>query len=398
MAMRVLIGSAYFESHRGGIEIVAGRLARELQRQGAEVTWFATEDSPAPERGSGCGASLPISAWNITERKFGVPLPLPGPRGVASIWREVRAADAVLLHDSLYPINVVAMLAARWHRKPVVLVQHIGTIPYRNPLLRGVMSLANALIARPMLATADQVVFISAAVAEHFSHVSFKAKPRLIFNGVDTDVFGLPPVGFDKGSARALMGLAADKPVVLFVGRFVEKKGLRFIERLARRRPDLTFALAGWGPIDPGEWGLANVHVLRDVQGPSLAPLYRSSDVFILPSIGEGLPLVLQEALACGLPAICGRETAAADPDACALIEGVEIEGTDADVAVAELAARIDRVLADKANAPSAAEHRHAYAVSRYSWTQAARAYLSIMTELVEQAGAPAVGQVSRTS
>jgi glycosyltransferase involved in cell wall biosynthesis len=396
--MRVLIGSAYFESHRGGIEIVAGRLARELQRQGAEVTWFATGDSAPPERGSGCGASLPISAWNITERKFGVPLPLPGPRGVAGIWREVRAADAVLLHDSLYPTNVVAMLAARWHRKPVVLVQHIAAIPYRNPLLRGVMSLANALIARPMLATADQIVFISAAVAEHFARVSFKGKPRLIFNGVDTEVFGLPPVGFDKGSIRASLGLAVDKPVVLFVGRFVEKKGLRPIERLARRRPDLAFALAGWGPIDPGEWGLANVHVLRDLQGPSLAPLYQSSDVFVLPSIGEGLPLVLQEALACGLPVICGRETAAADPDAGALIEGVEIEGADADVTAAALAARIDRVLAEQAKAPGAADVRHAYAVSRYSWTQAARAYLSIMTDLVEQATVPAVGRVSRTS
>jgi glycosyltransferase involved in cell wall biosynthesis len=396
--MRVLIGSAYFESHRGGIEIVAGRLARELQRQGAEVTWFATGDSAPPERGSGCGASLPIGAWNITERKFGVPLPLPGPGGVASIWREVRAADAVLLHDSLYPTNVVAMLAARWHRKPVVLVQHIAAIPYRNPLLRGIMSVANALIARPMLATADQVVFISAAVAEHFSHVSFKAKPRLVFNGVETEVFGLPPVGFDKGSARASLGLAADKPVVLFVGRFVEKKGLRLIERLARRRSDLAFALAGWGPIDPGKWGLANVHVLRDLQGSSLAPLYQSSDVFVLPSIGEGLPLVLQEALACGLPVISGRETAAADPDAGSLIDAVEIEGADADVAAAALAERIDRVLAEQAKMSGGPAERHAYAVSRYSWTQAARAYLSIMTDLVEHATVPAVGPVSRTS
>ena len=159
--MRVLIGSAYFESHRGGIEIVAGRLARELQRRGAEVTWFATDSSLPPQAGSGIAASLPIQAWNITERRLGIPLPLPGPAGIAAIWRHVRSADAVLLHDSLYPTNVVAMLAARWHRKPVVLTQHIAGIQYRNPLLRGIMRAANALIARPMLAAADQVVFIS---------------------------------------------------------------------------------------------------------------------------------------------------------------------------------------------------------------------------------------------
>src|SRR5262245_38852726 len=161
--MRVLIGSAYFESHRGGIEIVAGRLARELQRRGAEVTWFATDSSPAPAVGTGIAAYLPIKSWNITERRLGVPLPLPGPSGIAAIWRQVREADAVLLHDSLYPTNVVAMLAARWYRKPVVLTQHIAGIQYRNPLLRTIMRLANTLIARPMLAAADQVAFISAA-------------------------------------------------------------------------------------------------------------------------------------------------------------------------------------------------------------------------------------------
>ena len=400
MTIRVLIGTAYFESHRGGIEIVAGSLARELQRRGAEVTWFATDSSPPPATtGSGCCASLSIGAWNITERRLGLPLPLPGPRGIATIWRGVKGADAVLLHDSLYPTNVVAMLAARWHRKPVVLVQHIAAVPYRNPLLRGVMGAANALIARPMLATADQVVFISAAVAGHFSRVRFKVAPRLIFNGVDTDVFRLPPAGFDNGEARASLGLPVDGRVVLFVGRFVEKKGLHLIERLARRRPDLTFALAGWGPIDPTDWRLPNVHVLSSLQGSSLVPLYQSSDVFVLPSVGEGLPLVLQEALACGLPVICGRETAAADPGAGALIEGVEIEGADPDTAAVALAGRIDRVLAKNtgAHGAAAADARHAYVRSRYSWTEAAGAYLSIMTSLVEPATTLAADRASRT-
>src|SRR4029079_13185200 len=171
----------------------------------------------------------------------GVSSPTPSPPGIAAIWRQVRSADTVLLHDSLYPTNVVAMLAARWHRKPVVLTQHIAGIQYRNPLLRGIMCAANALIARPMLATADQAVFISSAVAGQFEHVRFKGEPRLIFNGVDADVFRLPPADFDAGAVRASLQLPLDRPVALFVGGFVEKKGLHLIERLARRRPDLTF-------------------------------------------------------------------------------------------------------------------------------------------------------------
>lgn len=381
--MRVLIATAYFESHRGGIEIVAGRLARELQRQGARVTWVASDSSPPPDAASGCGASLPISAWNITERSLGVPLPVPGPKGVASIWREVRAADAVLLHDSLYPTNIVAMLAARWYRKPVVLAQHIAAVPYRNPLLRGFMRAANTLITRPMLRAADQVVFISAVVAQQFAGMRLKAAPCVIFNGVDTDVFAPPPAGFEKRRVRASLGFPADKPIVLFVGRFVEKKGLHIIDRLACRRADLTFALAGWGPIDPTVWGLANVHVHSDLQGSSLVPLYQCSDVLVLPSVGEGLPLVVQEALACGLPVICGHDTAAADPGAGTLIQGVQIEDSDPDTAAVTLSGCIDGVLDEDFEPATAVRARRAYVLSHYSWPEAARAYLSIITSLV---------------
>jgi len=384
--MRVLIGTAYFETHRGGIEIVAGGLARELQRQGAEMTWVAADSSLPPDAASGCGASLPISAWNIAERSLGVPLPLPGPKGVATIWRKVEVVDAILLHDSLYPTNIVAMLAARWHGKPVVLAQHIAAVPYRNPVLRGIMRAANALITRPMLRAADQVVFISAPVARHFANVRFKAAPRVIFNGVDADVFAPAPAGFDRRRVRESLGLSADKSIALFVGRFVEKKGLHIIERLARQRGDLAFAFAGWGPIDPTTWGLPNVHVHSDLQGASLVPLYQCSDVLVLPSVGEGLPLVMQEALACGLPVICGEDTAAADPDAGTLIDGVHIEGSDPDAAAVALSEHIDRVLADDSERSTAVAVRRAYVLSRYSWPEAARAYLSIMTSLVARA------------
>jgi glycosyltransferase involved in cell wall biosynthesis len=339
------------------------------------------------------GTPISISAWNITERRLGIPFPLPGAAGIAAIWRAVSATDAVLLHDSLYPSNVAVMLAARWYGKPVVLVQHIAAVPYANPLLRGLMQTANLLIAKPMLAAADQVVFISETVARHFSNVRFRAQPRLIFNGVDTGLFRLPPAGFDKAQAKASLGLAAGRRLAVFVGRFVEKKGLHIIERIARQRPDLDFALAGWGPIDPRSWRLSNVHVFSDLQGASLVPLYQSGDVFVLPSIGEGLPLVMQEALACGLPVICGSETAIADPAAKAFIEGVAIDSLAPDQTAHSFAAAIDRVLAgETALSQEPAMARNAYVSSHYSWNEAAMTYLAIMQNLVAAKPAAAGG------
>ena len=397
MTLRVLMGTAYFDNHRGGIEIVAGTLARELRGLGANVRWLASDAMPSPAVNTGSGVPCPIAAWNITERRLGVPMPLPGPAGLATICREVKACDVVHLHDSLYLTNVAAMLAAGRYGKPVVLTQHIAAVPYSSALLRGVMRAANALIARPMLKTADQVVFISKSVLGHFAEVPYKAQPRLIFNGVDAEIFHLPSPGFNRNAARAVFGLPAEARVVLFVGRFVEKKGLHLIERLARKRSDLVFALAGWGPIDPRRWGLTNVHILTGLQGPSLVPLYQASDVLALPSIGEGLPLVIQEALACGLPVICGTETTTADPGAAALIEGVDVEGADPEVLVRGIANRIDSVLAANSGTQgaAAAEARHAYVSAHYSWSEAAKAYLSIMTRLVERQSSVTMGEVS---
>jgi glycosyltransferase involved in cell wall biosynthesis len=106
--------------------------------------------------------------------------------------------------------------------------------------------------------------------------------------------------------------------LLLFAGRFVEKKGLGLLHRLARELPRVRWMFAGWGPLDPSQWGLANVSVHRDLAKEELVPLYQAADLLVLPSVGEGFPLVVQEAMACGTPAIvseeAGRRTEARQP------------------------------------------------------------------------------------
>lgn len=391
--MKLLMATHYFDSHNGGIEIVAARLARELARRGVSLTWIASDATNPPEPEAGCGRCLAIPAANFTERHLGFPLPLPGPRGLSAIRRSVREADAVLLHDSLYPTNVAARVFAWWHAKPVVIVQHIGMVPYSNPVLRFLMAAANLTITKPMLASAHQVVFISEITQRHFSGLRFARQPILLFNGVDTTVFYPAEASFDRASVRARHGLPGDTAVALFVGRFVEKKGLRIIERVARLRPDISFVLAGWGAIDPLRWGLPNVHVLAGLTGAALADVYRASDLLLLPSTGEGLPLVVQEALACGLPVICGAETATADAAARGLFDGVDIDERELDATARRFADRLAcytdvandiDVVSDGHGHPRKAgpAERHAFARDRYSWARAGQTYLDILIKL----------------
>ncbi len=376
LPIKLLTVSNFFDTHRGGLEIVAGRLARELARRDIEVTWLASNVAPPGEAEGVRLASFRV--WNVAERRLGVPWPILSPLALLRLWRAVGAADVVLLHDSLYMTSVATFLATRVRRRPLLVVQHIGHIPYANPLLRGLMAGANRLIAAPILRRAEQVVFISEFVREYFSKLRFRARPLLIFNGVDTDVFR-PASEAERADARAVFGFAAE-PVALFVGRFVEKKGVHLIRRLAERRPDITFAFAGWGLVDPERWGLSNVRVFSDLSGARLADLYRASDVFVLPSRGEGFPLVVQEALACGLPVVCGAESTRADLEAAPLLRGVDLTRSGEAAITDQLSQAIDEGLA--ARTPSDTLRRRRFVEARYAWSAAADRYAAILNGL----------------
>jgi glycosyltransferase involved in cell wall biosynthesis len=384
--LKVLMLSHYFEQHRGGIEIVANAVARGLRSSGFAVRWLATDNSGADQVGTEDWRHI-LAASNICENLLKVPYPLLYPSAWRLAWAEAKNADVVLIHDAIYMTAIVGWLAARAHRKPVVVVQHIGAIPYRNPALRLLMMLANRLITVPILRRADRVGFISQVTASFFGAIKLRHSPILIFNGVDTKVFCSPADRADVAEARAGLNLPSDVAIALFVGRFVEKKGLAVLERMARANPDVVFVFAGWGSIDPADWRLPNVRVYRSLSGGSLAPLYRASDVLLLPSVGEGFPLVVQEALACGLPVVCGTDTAQADPAATPFLSGVPVDLKEPDSTALLFAEEAFRLLRD---AGSIAD-RHArgmFAKTRYSWSSAVAAYAMLLQEACSQRGA----------
>lgn len=376
---RLLMVSTFYDSHLGGLEIVAARVADELAARGFQVRWLATHCTAPPEGGRVVVAPIPGSNW--IERRFGVPMPLIGPTGIARLAREVRAADAVLVHDSLYATSIAAALVAKVFAKPLVVVQHIGPVPYRSALLRAAVTLGNRMVTRPMLAAAVQVVFISDTIRAFFADARFATPPQTIFNGVDAEVFKPAPLA----AARARLGLAGAGTMALFVGRFVEKKGMHLLHRAAAARPDVTWLFAGGGPIDPAAWGLSNVRVFSGRSGAALAELYQASDVFVLPSRGEGFPLVIQEALASGLPVVCGAESAQADPAATRLLDAVAL-GEDEGENLDRFQAAVRIALTRKAEARARAEFAH----GRYSWSAAADRYAELFRALLGAATRPA--------
>lgn len=370
--IRLLLVTHYYPEHRGGVEIVAGALARRLARRGdIGITWLASggtdgEDIEGVRR-------IPAAAWNITERRLGFPYPLWSPGALAGLSRHVRETDVIHLHDCLYAGNVAAYLWARHHRKPVVVTQHIGSVPYSNPALRGALGAANRALGRLVLGGCDQAVFISPRVQRYFERfVRFRRPPVYLANGVDRSVFS-PADQPTRQALRERLGFRPEEVVRLFVGRFVEKKGLGLLHQLAAARAADRWVFIGWGPEDPGAWLLPNVQVVGALPQSAIADYYRAADLLVLPSRGEGFPLVVQEAMACGLPAMISTDTMEGAPDAAEVIAGVP-------VAMPAWNEALDRFDADPG--PGSRRQRVAAFAARWDWDAVADAYRALFEKL----------------
>lgn len=376
--MRFLCVTHFFEGHGGGIERVAGHLNRHIARAGHDVCWAAsaTIDAPLDPRVE----ILNLGCVDPLERLTGLPMPLPMPSAGGAMRRAVRQANVVVIHDALYATSILAMVFAAIARKPVVLIQHIAAIEFANPVMRGLMWLANRLVTRPMLRSADQVVFISDTVRAAFADVRMKRAACLLFNGVDGSIFHAGSTD-DGIETRRRLGLPTANRLAVFVGRFVEKKGMRILRELARQLPHVDLALAGTGPIDPTRWELANVHVLGVLPPAGVADLYRAADLLVLPSVGEGYPLVIQEAMACGLPVVCGVESALADPAASRWLRGVDIDLSDPGQSATRVAKAVERLALDGDDRRQMAS----YAAAAYSWPAMAAAVVEASRKIIAE-------------
>jgi glycosyltransferase involved in cell wall biosynthesis len=118
---------------------------------------------------------------------------------------------------------------------------------------------------------------------------------------VDTELFRPATSEEERALARKHFGLPAVRPLVLFVGRLVPKKGYDLLLAAQDESFDLVFA----GDGDAGALaGRPGVHHLGALAPEELAEAYRACDVFALPSTAEGFPLTVQEAMASGLPVV----------------------------------------------------------------------------------------------
>jgi glycosyltransferase involved in cell wall biosynthesis len=176
-----------------------------------------------------------------------------------------------------------------------------------------VRSGTNASRTREAIAGADALITVSEAM-RRATIAEFGARPgdtHTVVNGFNTAVFYARP----QADMRRELGVPPDAQLIIYVGRFVEAKGMRELlsafAQLRHKRPLARLALVGDGVMRKEledliqAQGLGDAVFLPGGQSPeNVARWIGASDLLTLPSWSEGYPNVVVEALACGRPAV----------------------------------------------------------------------------------------------
>ncbi len=340
----VALFSAYYPSHGGGMELACVHLADALAEVGIGVEWVSQAYGlvPAPDHDGPLKRYTPVQGTDIVYRLSGIPLPIPAPWALPAIARAIRRADVAIIAEANFILSLIAFWIAKWHRRPVLLVQHVGEPATVSKLARLVMRFSEAVLVRPMLRRANAVVCVSLVVARHFADLSRPAF-LTIEHGIDTDCFRPPVDEEERASDRTAIGVGNDRKLACFVGRLTKSKGIEIIAEVARLRPDWTFAIAGIGPVEPASWGLGNVIALGLLDRAAVARLYRISDVMVLPSPSESFSLVVREALASGCGVLCSPQILETDSGLAPYVETAHIALNEANETAIRVAAALDR-------------------------------------------------------
>jgi glycosyltransferase involved in cell wall biosynthesis len=359
--------------------MIAGSLAARLAARGLSITWAAS----APAVGVPDGVrAMPLRAWDGVRRYTNFAYPIWHPADLQCLAREAARHSLVHMHEHLY----LGHLLLRWlvgrGGPPVVVTQHTSQIPAGDQLplalrtVRGALAVSNRTVARWVFNGAKQVVFISEKAMSYYSGLfPFHRPPMFIPNGVDAAIFS-PPQDGERNQIRRTLGWPLARPVALFVGRMIANKGVLLLRELAARVPECDFAFAGAGPLDPGTWGIPNVHRLGSAEQRVLARYYRAADLLILPSFTEGFPLVMQEAMACGTPVLLTDHIVAGAPNVSELayLWRPECETLEMCVRAA---------LADRGSWPARRQRAASFASEAWNWSACVRQYEQVFAEAV---------------
>lgn len=325
----------HFPPHLGGISSYTYLLSRELVNRGDEVCVLTY-----PHKDITSIDGIPV---------FTAPtLNIKGIRGFLfsisaafKLFRIIRKYKVDLIHAHyVMPPGLIAVICGMFSGTRTAITIHGSDVFVlaRKPILKSVIKFT--------LKKSDYVFVVSDSLKENVMKLGIDGienKLSVTYNAVDVE-------RFKPGKSSAFkeeMGINPEKPVVLFVGNLVWQKGVEFLIRAKEfMDTDTEIVIVGDGPLLEELKSIVEFEKMDGITFTGarndIEMIMHAADVFVLPSLSEGRPTVILEAMASGLPVVATR--AGGIPEIVTKETGILVNPEDS----VGLAEAVDKILNDK--------------------------------------------------
>lgn len=339
-----------------GTEIATYNIAKHLARRGYEVHVITALDKGLPKESMEEGFYVHRIFWR--KIRFA---------GVISFWTKVflvlRKVNPDMIHVQSIEMCIPAFIAKKLMKKPYVVWGQGSDVYLPGKFIKSISKL--------VLKNANTVIALTDDMKKEMQKICSR-DVSVIPNGIDLSSFE----DLSRKEARSKLQIKDDEKVILFVGTLRPVKGIRYLieaMRLIKDKNESTkLFLVGDGEEREYLKNLVKGLILEEcvrfigkLPNEKVPECMVASDVFVLPSLSEGFPVVILEAMASGLPIISTKVTG--------LLEivkdgknGILVESKSPD----EIAEKVLLILGDDELREKISENNREEA-KRYSWDSA---------------------------
>ena len=227
------------------------------------------------------------------------------------IWRVIsiiKKEKPQILHSFLFHANFLGRVIGKLRNVPIIISsihnEYFGGI-LREKLLKWTDRFCNI------------TTIVSKGAAERMIDLKVVSKNKLkvIYNGIDLENFPFRKLEA-RTKIRKELNIEENKKILISVGRLHEAKGCPYLIKamkiLKEKYPHILLIVLGEGPEGKKiEEQIKELKLEKNIlllgQKENISEYLNASDVFVMPSLWEGLPIALLEAMACGLPVVATR-------------------------------------------------------------------------------------------
>lgn len=278
------------------------------------------------------------------------------------------ARDCDVIHAQWTLSAGAAWLSRIIHRRPIVATLH------GSDIFQAAQGWLGTWLTRQVLQRCDRIIAVSEALAKAASKIGIPASRIIVIpDGIDLNQFT------PSENQR--------EPLIVFVGSLIKRKGVIYLieamSHITSACPTVRLIIIGDGPERPAlEQAAATACLTRRVtfvgQQPSqqVRQWLQAAQVFVLPSVEEGLGVVLLEALACGTPIVASQ--VGGIPEVVTSNVGLLVPPANSTL----LAESITQLLSDTQRWLAMSQNARRRAEELYDWQQIAVRFVSIYREI----------------